>query len=340
MKNYILLFLTILIHGYTNAQIINFQDINFKNKLLTSSSSISLAKDLNGNNIKIDANNNGEIEVAEALNVKYLFLSGLIFPNITNITNLEGIQFFVNLQELDCSYLQVNTISITGLVNLKYLGIQNNQILNVDLSTLNSLEVLQASNNPLISLNVNGLLNLKQLTLQNTAISTIDCSQSGVINLVCTDNSNLQNINVQNNISGYDDPDVLYFQFEFRDLPVLNSICLDNGDLTGLNYTNYDNFGSANVVSIFSGPSCTLNNEFFEVDSSKIYPNPFNSIINIESKLKIENYSIIDVTGKKLISEPNKELFESQCFRLSAGTYFLKLSYENNQNTIHKIIKI
>lgn len=60
------LFILLLCSTFIFAQIINIPDAKFKVKLLQSSPSNSIAKDLNGNYFKIDANGNGEIEVSEA----------------------------------------------------------------------------------------------------------------------------------------------------------------------------------------------------------------------------------------------------------------------------------
>lgn len=46
------------------AQIVNIPDTNFKAKLLAANTTNSIAADSFNNNIKIDINNNGEIEVS------------------------------------------------------------------------------------------------------------------------------------------------------------------------------------------------------------------------------------------------------------------------------------
>ena len=99
-KLYFLFFLTIGFLG--NAQIINFPDIEFKNKLLSANPTVSIAKDVNSNNIKIDSNNNNEIEVAEALAVYYLDINNVgLNPTLNNyITNLSGLENFLNLEYL------------------------------------------------------------------------------------------------------------------------------------------------------------------------------------------------------------------------------------------------
>lgn len=77
MKHFLLLFFatTLLCQG----QIIDFLDPNFKNALLS-------------HNPIIDTNGDGEIQVVEA----QLYSSGLDISN-QNISNLDGIEYFVNI---------------------------------------------------------------------------------------------------------------------------------------------------------------------------------------------------------------------------------------------------
>ena len=82
---FILFFLT----GIANAQIVNIPDANFKAKLLEADVTNNIA-----GNLKIDTNDNGEIEVSEAVLITMLNLSN------SSISNLTGIQDFINLQSL------------------------------------------------------------------------------------------------------------------------------------------------------------------------------------------------------------------------------------------------
>ncbi len=80
-------------------------------------------------------------------------------------------------------------------------------------------------------------------------------------------------------------------------------------------------------------------NEFSEIS---IYPNPFNDIVNINSKTKIKSASVIDALGKVVVRfkensfEGIKELNLSQ---LSNGLYFVTLEGKQNQKKTIKLIK-
>ena len=62
-----LLQLLFLFTIFSNAQIVNIPNAAFKSRLLSANSTNSIAKDVNGNYIDIDANNDNEIQESEEL---------------------------------------------------------------------------------------------------------------------------------------------------------------------------------------------------------------------------------------------------------------------------------
>ena len=78
-----IIILVLLITGFANAQIVNIPDVNFKTKLLQASATTFIAQNSAGQNIKIDLNDDGEIQESEALLVSVLFLN---YSNISNVT--------------------------------------------------------------------------------------------------------------------------------------------------------------------------------------------------------------------------------------------------------------
>jgi len=78
----------------------------------------------------------------------------------------------------------------------------------------------------------------------------------------------------------------------------------------------------------------TLNIDDEDFNATSIYPNPFNDIVNINSKSKIENASVVDVLGKTILKfektsvEGIKELNLS---KISNGMYFITLEGERKQ---------
>jgi hypothetical protein len=120
-KLYFLFFLTI---GFlANSQIINFTDANFKAKLLEADIDNQIAQDLNYNYFKIDANNNGEIEFIEAE-----FVRGLNISN-ASISNLDGLNYFLNIESLDCNSNEIVDIDVSSLYKLNIIDFDNNPLL-------------------------------------------------------------------------------------------------------------------------------------------------------------------------------------------------------------------
>ena len=160
----------------TQAQVINITDANFKAKLLQSSSSNEIAKDSSGNKIKIDVNNDGQIQQSEALLVYKLVLSN------NSIASMNGIEYFTNLKYLNCSSNLLTTINEIALANLLELNCRNNKLTSLNLSNFRMLEDLDCSYNNLTTLNGSGLTNLKVFWCTNNNLLT-SLNLSGCTNL-------------------------------------------------------------------------------------------------------------------------------------------------------------
>ena len=137
-------FLLIVLFGLNaQGQIINFPDANFKAKLLSASSGLNIAStstpnsnDNVANYVKIDTNNNGEIEVSEAAVITYLNVS------LSNITDLTGIEYFTNLLSLISTSNQLVNLDLSQNHNIEYLICWDNQLNILDLSQNPNLKYL------------------------------------------------------------------------------------------------------------------------------------------------------------------------------------------------------
>ncbi|MBO9584706.1 MAG: T9SS type A sorting domain-containing protein [Flavobacterium sp.] len=182
IKNYLLL-LGLCFFTSLNAQVINIPDANFKAKLLLANATNTIAKDLNSNYFKIDSNNNGEIELSEALNVTYLDVKD---SNISSMTQLGN---FSNLTDLNCSNNNLEVLDVSSLKKLDRLVCSSNLITDLTLSDLNKIRTLICAQNKLTSLNVTNLVNLAIFECNDNALSTLDVSNSSVLmELVCYKN--------------------------------------------------------------------------------------------------------------------------------------------------------
>ncbi|WP_178987621.1 DUF7619 domain-containing protein [Winogradskyella schleiferi] len=178
-----LLLLLLLVTAFTNAQIVNIPDTAFKDRLLLSSTVLSIAKDSNENNFAIDANNDGEIQVSEALEVFYLNVGN------SGSSDLTGIQAFTNLVQLSCSGNNLTILDITQNTNLKYLSCGSNDLTTLDITQNVNLEVFNCNYNDLTSLNITQNTNLQWFHCTNNQLSNLDVTQNTNLEwLYCNDN--------------------------------------------------------------------------------------------------------------------------------------------------------
>ncbi|MBA5630490.1 T9SS type A sorting domain-containing protein [Moheibacter lacus] len=205
MKKHLLtaFFLNLFLIAFS--QNIVFEDINFKNKLLQSSPTNQIAKDLNGNYFAIDANGNGEISQNEAIQVSYLDVSD------SGINSMTGILFFDNLQYLDCSENVLSKLYLyeysTGdnLYQLKELNTSGNFPLHdLDIRQLHNLEDINVSGNALSNTIINyykfeGLFTRgKKVNVSNNAFTQIDLNSVELEEFIFDQNP-LHTLNIQDN---------------------------------------------------------------------------------------------------------------------------------------------
>ncbi len=173
MKINYLLFIVSIVSYTISAQIVNIPDANFKAKLLSATTTNEYAKDINGNSMVIDTNNNGQIEQSEALMVYKLFditATAPPFKLASNpIADLTGIAAFTNLRYLNISGNQLTTLDLSSNLLLTYLNCNQNQLTTLDLTANTALISLYCGSNQLTnnSLNISGLIHLENLGIGN-----------------------------------------------------------------------------------------------------------------------------------------------------------------------------
>ena len=240
MKKFYYLLLAFFIFSGVNAQVIDFPDVKFKNKLLEANNNSFIAKDKDGQKIKIDINNDSEIQYNEALNVAELNL------NFDNISDLKGIENFTNLKMLQCIGNKLTTLNTTGLNNLTSLYCSGNKITTLSVFNSRNLEVLECQSNPFLDLNVTELKKLK----------TLNCEYSNLINLNLSGLSFLENLKCNNNqLNGLNLSDAIslnYLKSDYNNLQTLDvsdcinleTIVCDNNKIATLNLDGLVNLRS------------------------------------------------------------------------------------------------
>ncbi len=158
MKTLILsFFIHTMVVGLSNAQVVEIPDTNFLIALID-----------NG----VDVNTDGSISYEEAEGIY-----GGLYIGSKRISDLTGIEAFVNIDTLDCSnnYLTILNVSNQRIsfLDVSYnsalttLDCQNNRLHDLKLDGCKALTELNCSYNPLISLDIHICINLEILNIDS-----------------------------------------------------------------------------------------------------------------------------------------------------------------------------
>ncbi|RMA65707.1 T9SS type A sorting domain-containing protein [Ulvibacter antarcticus] len=215
MKYIIIVFF--VLSSSINAQIVNIPDAEFKTKLLDHSPII-------------DTNSDSEIQLAEAEAFTGTIEVNGTVANPGNIADLTGIEAFVNIVGLNCSW---------------------NQLTNLNLSTNSSLEVLRCDRNSLTTINLSGNLQLRDLNTSDNLLETlglsgndnlesISCSTNSLVTLDLSNKTNLTTVDCQSNelisLNLGNSPNLEFLISPFNHLTTLD--VSDNVNLRNLNCAN------------------------------------------------------------------------------------------------------
>lgn len=188
-----LYFLLCLAGLSAQAQTISIPDANFKARLLLASPGNTIARNLSGAYFKIDANNNGQIEVSEAQQVRYLDLNSI---GGNTIASAEGLQYFVNLRNFIAPWNALTELSVATLPLLEELNIGGSQITTLDLSNNLNIVKLNITNNPISQIQINHLANLQEFTAAYCGLTSIDLSGLGQLRILGLANNQLTQLQI------------------------------------------------------------------------------------------------------------------------------------------------
>ena len=216
---------------------------------------------------KIDKDGDGylsETEIAETTSITCADRS---------ISSLKGIEYFVNVQLIDCSGYNLTQLDVSKNTALEDLLCSENNLTQLDVSENTALEVLYCSENNLTQLDVskNTALedldcsenNLTQLDVsKNTALEYLDCSENNLTQLDVSKNTALEHLYCsENNLTQLDVSKNIY-------LRILS--CDRNVQVTGYNgtITYPDSSTSENRLDEESLP---IADDFSDFEKKEVY---------------------------------------------------------------------
>lgn len=171
------LFLSLTI---TKSQVIDFEDNNFKERLL----------EISG----IDTNSDGEITMEEAAS-----FNGSLSISSIDAANLNGIEYFTNITELVCSYNNITELDLSNNTLLTKVTCGNNLLTSLNVSENSELLFLDCVGNALTQLDVSKNMKLEQFYCRNNELTSLDVSNNlSLLRLSCSSNQ-LTQIDITNN---------------------------------------------------------------------------------------------------------------------------------------------
>ena len=284
-------------------QIVNIPDANFKAYLV--------------GNTAINTNGDSEIQVSEATT-----FNGLIYCPILSISDLTGIEAFVNLNELqcysnqltsldlsnntfltvfNCSYNQLTTLNVSNNTSLTWLYCYNNQLTSLDVSNCILLEGIYSENNQLSILDLSTNYSLGDLVLNNNQITSIDISANTSLQGLFLDNNQITSLDISQNSS-------LYF-FEISNNPFY---CLNLANGNNLNFDDCTVQNTPYLYCIEVDDSSNITG-INTPDSQTYYSNNCNNLCSTTEIFEINQIKkllkVTDLLGRETKGTKNEVLF-------------------------------
>ncbi len=198
--------------------IVNIPDANFKASLMAHG---------------IDTNDDGEIQISEA----EAYEETIVCDN-KGITDLTGIEAFVNTTGLNVASNLLSQLDISNNIALVELNVDYNSLTSLDVSKNVALQTLRCTDNELTGLDITQNVNLNSLTCKNNQLTSLDVSKNILLDyLYCFENQ-ITSLDISQN----------------KSIRVLN--CSSN-KLTALNVANGNNHNMIFMSALYnSGLTC------------------------------------------------------------------------------------
>lgn len=151
-------------------------------------------------NIQWRANPDGTVSLDEYNKLQIIRNGGPFLPlQNKNITSLAGIEYFTDLETLDCMGNQLTTLDVTKLTKLMFLVCNDNQLTALDVTGLTSLKNLLCSGNQLTTLDVTGLTSLTDLECSDNQLVSLDVSTLEELKILWCHGNKMTALDITNN---------------------------------------------------------------------------------------------------------------------------------------------
>ena len=149
-----------------------------------------------------DKNKDGKLSSNEASKIKNISLKNYDQEDSVKIKNLKGIEYFVELKALDCSFNKLSSLDLSKNIKLEHVFCFNNEITNLNVRNNTKLTCLYCSNNKLTNIDVSKNVKLKNLICDINNLSKLDISNNKNLEFLSCYNNKEINLDISNNKSG------------------------------------------------------------------------------------------------------------------------------------------
>lgn len=319
------------------SEIINIPDLNLKRVI----------------NEKLGKSKNADITKAELESIENIWLQD------EKVTNLEGLQYCINLKTLSMRYNNISNLSpLSGLDNLQHIDLAHNTITNIDsLNSLKNLNKLILSYNNIS--NISSLKNfnsLQQIEMadnkivdisalsQLTNLTSLDLSWNSITNIQPLANlNNLSGLNLSNNKI----KDITYLsKLSNLSCAYLSGNNIENVELNSLINLSALDLSNNKIINLSLKNMPQLGNDYFGLDLSNNKNMKSVEMINLPcvSTIDFSNNQISDITLENLtnlydVNLNNNKISNLSGIDLSKSKVLNTLKLSNNQISNLKGIK-
>lgn len=318
----------------------------------------------------IDQNRDGQISIAEAEAVVRIDISkgeGLdeisAVPSEQKVKSLAGIEYFTNLEylnckgneievldvshnvkllDLNCMFNKLTTLDVSKnveLLNLSFGSYSNiyNKIKKIDLSKNTKLRILGCENNELTSLDFSNNPDLCQIAISDNPFEYINLSQNRELESMWVNNCGITSVNSETfNIANMPNLKEMHLN-DNKDLKTidlsqntgLEHLSIRGTGLTSIDVTALENLGhfDCSVNDFSSAGTVNVSNNvklyFLQVDNTKI------TSIDVSNNTELSHFGCDTNSGlTKINVSNNTKLHHFHCFNCNIET----LDLSNNTN--------
>lgn len=144
-----------------------------------------------------DLDGNGYLSVSEISSVKSMWLDAFIENE--QVSNLDGIDKFYNLEKLYCADLGLSSLDISKNPKLNTVRASGNNLKTITIGSLPNLTVFDCSENSITSLDVSGCPQLSDLKANINKIATLDLSKNKELTKLNVFQNELSELDLSNN---------------------------------------------------------------------------------------------------------------------------------------------